>query len=76
MTLKAFVEQSDLSQEDKNLWFSVLESLDDAQIKIFENFVDGKEENLKELTDNLKAKRRAFEELDEKALDKIVTSEQ
>ncbi|MDO8492093.1 MAG: hypothetical protein Q7S34_00435 [bacterium] len=76
MTLKAFVTYSTLSEEDKGFWFSILESLDDAQIKIFEDFIGGKEENLKKLTDNLKAKRKAFENLDEKALEKILTSEQ
>ena len=111
MALKTFVTNSTLSQEDKDLWFSILENLDETQIKIFENFVDpergredtsrtkqdaehvrgfvrdtqrasasygvnDKEENLKELTNNLKAKRMAIEELDEKALDKVVTREQ
>lgn len=75
MTIRTFVEQSSLSRADKDFWFSVLEGLDDAQIKIFEDFVDGNEENLKELTDNLKAKRKAFEELDEKALEEIITKE-
>ncbi|MDO8686937.1 MAG: hypothetical protein Q7K11_01900 [Candidatus Berkelbacteria bacterium] len=75
MTLRVLIEISQLQQEDKSLWFSVLESLDDAQIKIFEDFIDNKEENLKELTANLKAKRRAFEELDEKALEEIITKE-
>ncbi|MBI2670302.1 MAG: hypothetical protein HYX20_04125 [Candidatus Yanofskybacteria bacterium] len=76
MTLKALVETSQLQQEDKNLWFSILENLDEAQIKIFEDFIGDKEENLKELTDNLKAKRKALEELNGKALEKILTSEQ
>ena len=75
MTIRTFVEQSSLSRADKDFWFSVLEGLDDSQIKIFEDFVDSNEENLKELTDNLKAKRKAFEELDEKALEEIITKE-
>ena len=76
MMLRNLIETSQLQQEDKNLWFSLLESLDDTQIKIFEDFVDGKEENLKELTENLKAKRKAFETADQELLDSILQREQ
>lgn len=76
MSLRTIIEDSRLQQQDKDFWFSILESLDDTQTKIFENFIDSKEENLQELTANLKAKRKAFENLDEKALEKILTSEQ
>lgn len=75
MTLKAQIENSQLPQEDKNFWFSVLGKLDDMQTKIFEDFVDGKEENLRELTENIKAKRVAFGNLDENTLDKILEQE-
>lgn len=74
--LRAQIENSQLPQEDRELWFSVLGNLDDAQIRIFEDFVDGKEENLRELTENIKAKRAAFGNLDEKALEEILKNEQ
>lgn len=76
MTLKKLIEDSKLSPEDKELWFSILTKLDDVQIKIFEDFADGKEENLKLLTENLKAKVEAIKNLDEKAMEKIIQQEQ
>lgn len=75
MNLKAFITKSGLSQEDKDLWFSMLEGLNEEQVKILEDFVEGKEENLRELTENFKAKRKALEYLDEKALEEIIKSE-
>lgn len=75
MSLKTFITGSELSQEDKDLWFSMFEGLNEEQVKILEDFMEGKEENLKELTENFKAKRKALEELDEKALEEIVGKE-
>lgn len=76
MTLGALISDSKLSQEDKDLWFSVLEKSDETQIKIYEDLLEGKEENLVELTENLKAKIRAFKNLDEKTLEQILNQEQ
>lgn len=76
MNLKVFITESSLPQEDKDLWFSMLEGLNEEQVKILEDFIGGKEENLKELTANFKAKRKALENLDEKALEEIIKSEQ
>lgn len=75
MSLKTFITESNLSQEDKDLWFSMLEGLNEEQVKILEDFIGGKEENLKKLTENFKAKRKALEDLDEKALGEIVETE-
>ena len=75
MNLRALVGNSSLLQEDKDLWFSILEGMNDEQVKILEDFVENKEDNLKELTGNLKAKRMALENLDEKALDEIIKNE-
>lgn len=75
MTLRAFISESGLSQEDKDLWFSILGKIDDFQIKVFEDFVEGKEENLKMLTENLKTKAEAIKTLDEEALEKIIEQE-
>lgn len=76
MTLKAFISDSGLSQEDKDLWFSILEKLDDTQIKIFDDFIDHAEEKLKFLTENLKTKKAAFETFDQELLDSVLEKEQ
>ncbi len=70
-----FVENSGLPQEDKDFWLLILGKLDDFQVKVFEDFIDGKEENLKILTENIKSKQKAFETLDQKSLDKILEEE-
>lgn len=71
-----FVQNSTLSKEDKDLWVLILTTLTEDQIRIFKDFTDEKEENLKVLTENIKAKRRAFENRDEGALEEIIKSEQ
>lgn len=76
MTLKAFVSESGLSQEDKKLWFSILGKIDDFQTRVFEDFIESKEENLQLLTGNLKAKMEAIRNLDEKAMEKIIKQEE
>lgn len=75
MTLKAFIIDSSLPQEDKDLWFSILEKIDDVQTKIYEDFIGGKEEDLRLLTENLKAKAKAIKNLDEKNLETIIEQE-
>jgi hypothetical protein len=70
-----FIQNSTLTKEDKDFWVSILAVLTEDQIKIFKDFADGKEENLKILTENIKAKRRAFENQDEKALEEIIRGE-
>lgn len=75
MTLGVFISNSSLPQEDKDLWFSILGKIDDFQTKVFEDFIGVKEENLKLLTDNIKAKESAFRNSDEKALEKILKEE-
>jgi hypothetical protein len=75
MAFLEFVKKSALSEKDKELWVSVLATLTEAQIKIFDNFTEGKEENLITLTENIKAKRQAFKNSDEKALEEIIKEE-
>ena len=75
MTLKAFITDSALTQGDKDLWFSILDNLDNEQIKIFEDFVDNGQERLLFLTNNLKAKKEAFQKGNEKDLEKILQEE-
>lgn len=76
MAFLEFVKSSTLPEKDKELWVSILVTLTENQIKIFEDFTEGKEENLKILTENIKAKERAFKNSDESALEKIISSEQ
>lgn len=76
MALKIFIDNSGLVKEDKELWVSILATLTDEQIKTFEDFIDNKEENLKTLTENMKAKKQAFENYDKKALEEIIKNEQ
>lgn len=76
MALKIFIDNSGLVKEDKEFWVSILATLIDEQIKTFEDFIDNKEENLKTLTENVKAKKQAFENYDKKALEEIIKNEQ
>jgi len=76
MSFQAFVENSGLSKEDKDFWMNILATLTEDQIKIFEDFTEGKDENLKTLTENIKAKEQAFRNSNENALEKIISSEQ
>lgn len=76
MTFLEFVKSSTLPEKDKELWVSILATLTEGQIKIFEDFTEGKEENLKVLTENIKAKEQAFRNSNENALEKIISSEQ
>ena len=75
MPLKAYIENSSLSQKDKNLWLLLVEKLDDDRVKILEDFIEGKEENLKLLNENFKAKTEALKNLDRKALEDIIKKE-
>ena len=71
-----FVKSSTLPEKDKEFWISILATLTENQIKIFEDFAEGKEENLKTLTENIKAKEQAFRNSNENALEKIIGGEQ
>ncbi len=71
-----FVKSSTLPEKDKEFWISILATLTENQIKIFEDFAEGKEENLKTLTENIKAKEQAFRNSNENALEEIINSEQ
>ena len=76
MAFLEFVKSSALPEKDKEFWVSILATLAEDQIKIFEDFTEGKEENLKVLTENIKAKEQAFRNSNENALEKIISSEQ
>ena len=71
-----FVKGSTLPEKDKELWVSILATLTEDQIKIFEDFTEGKGENLKVLTENIKAKEQAFRNSNESMLEEIVKNEQ
>ena len=76
MDLGVFINKSNLAKEDKDLWVFILGELDEAQKKIMEDFIGGSKENLRILTENIKAKKQAFENLDERALEEIIKGEQ
>jgi len=71
-----FVKSSTLSEKDKGFWLSILATLTKEQIKIFEDFTEEKEENLKTLTENIKSKEQAFRNSNEDMLGKIIEGEQ
>lgn len=76
MPFKELVANSSLSKEDKDFWMNILAILTEDQIKIFEDFTEGKEENLKVLTENIKAKEQALRNSDKNALEEIISNEQ
>ena len=76
VSFRAFVENSSLPKEDKDFWINILVTLTEDQIKIFEDFIEGREENLKLLTKNLKDKETAFRNNNQEALDKILKEEE
>jgi len=76
MAFLEFIKSSTLPEKDKEFWVLILTTLTEDQIKIFEDFTEGKEENLKVLTENIKAKEQAFRNSDENALEKIISNEQ
>lgn len=76
MLFNELIINSGLPKEDKDFWMNILATLTEDQIKIFEDFTEGKEENLKVLTENIKAKEQAFRNSNESALEKIVGNEQ
>lgn len=75
MTLKAFVTDSALPQEDKDLWFSILENMEEQQVKVFADFINNDQDKLAFLTNNIKSKRKAFENNNQDDLDKILSEE-
>lgn len=75
MFSKDYIIGSSLPQEDKDLWFIVLEKINTDQTKVVEDFIDGREENLRQLTTNIRSKLDAITALDEKLIDKIINEE-
>jgi hypothetical protein len=75
-TFSELVQDSSLSATDKEFWFSLLTILDQNQVKLFDDFVDGKEENLETLNKNIKSKTEAFAAGDKEMLEEILNIEQ
>lgn len=73
--LQKFVADSTLSEEDKSLWCQMVEKIDDNQAGVLIDFLGGSQENLKLLTENIKNKVEAIENLDTKAMEKILKKE-
>ncbi|PJE51340.1 MAG: hypothetical protein COV29_01125 [Candidatus Yanofskybacteria bacterium CG10_big_fil_rev_8_21_14_0_10_36_16] len=80
-----FVQESQLSDEDKDLWELVFATSDEDEIEDFKIFIEdissdddedeGRFENLKVLTENLKMKIKAIETHDKDLADSIIKSE-
>jgi len=76
MLSRNYIIGSSLPQEDKNLWFMVLEKMPQQQLDVFESFIEGREENLRMLTLNLKVKMDSFQNIDEKTVQKLVDEQE
>jgi hypothetical protein len=72
MLSRNYIIGSGLPQEDKNLWFMVLEKMPKPQLDVFDGFIGNREENLRDLTLNLRVKMDAFKTVDEKTVQKLV----
>lgn len=66
-----FINNSSLSEDDKALWEN-LDLLEDHQINIMVSFVNGEEEKLIFITENLKTKQQLLENYDEKVANKMM----
>ncbi len=75
MELIDFIKKSNLDEETKGLLVSIVSHLGKTQKEILEKFVDGKEENLTVLSQNLREKVSAFQSNDKKMLEKILKEE-
>lgn len=76
MLSKNYIIGSSLPQEDKNLWFILLEKTPKNQLQVFDGFIENREENLRMLTLNIRTKMDAFLRVDEKAIEKLFKEEQ
>jgi hypothetical protein len=73
--LQEKIEQSHLSDKDKDMWVHALEVMDDEQADAILELVGEDDEELNEMTRNIKLKRVAFASGDGKLLDQILEDE-
>jgi 2-hydroxychromene-2-carboxylate isomerase len=73
--LQQVVEDSGLSQSDKDLWLHALELMDDEQAQAIMESVGDDPEELEAFTRNLKLKQVAFASGDRALMDQILEEE-
>jgi len=73
--LKNIIEKSNLSQEQKNLWFEVIEYFTEDQISALLEVLKESPQSLNFLTENLEKKKEAFITRDEKLKEEILKEE-
>lgn len=73
--LQHFIENSALSDRDKDMWLHAMEILDDDQATAILEEVQEDPLELEALTRNLKVKQIAFASGDEKLMDQILEEE-
>lgn len=74
--IKTLVKNSELPEEDKQLWDELLDVTDENQKEILADFLEDDEGRLLFLTDNLKRKREALENGDPELINQILDSEE
>lgn len=74
--IKTLVKNSELPEEDKQLWDELLDVTDENQKEILADFLEDDESRLLFLTDNLKRKREALENGDPELINQILDSEE
>lgn len=70
-----YVESSKLSDEDKDSWRLLFGMMDDRNFGILIDFVEGKDENLRVINENIKAKKQAFLSKNESDWNRIYNEE-
>jgi len=73
--LKNIIEKSNLSQEQKNLWFEVIEYFTEDQISALLEVLKESPQSLNFLTENLEKKKEAFITRDKKLKEEILKGE-
>jgi len=73
--LKNIIEKSNLNQEQKNLWFEVIEYFTEDQISALLEILKESPRSLNFLTENLEKKKKAFMTKDEKLKEEILKEE-
>ncbi|MCD6085937.1 hypothetical protein J7J37_00025 [bacterium] len=73
--LKNIIEKSNLTQEQKNLWFEAIEYFTEDQISALLEVLKESPQSLNFLTENLEKKKEVFRTKDEKLKEEILKEE-
>ena len=72
---RKFIERSNLGLEDKALWRSAFNKIPKKWIETLAEYVAESEHKLKEVTANIRLKKRALETNDEQLMEKALKDE-